>query len=340
MDTILCRHMIRPQSHTGNRRTIASLRPLTFTPVVCTQVVVRRVAFADFGVSLLEAIRQLPTLTDLMIDHTGPIIEERTAVSDPNDDDDGPRFIGFGLPHCHELADLCSGSLTRLRMFMTEGAPAGNTLRLIGLPELRWCELLGRANGAMNISINAASFAGAPRLQSLRLHFDAALRLQAGSLQQLTALTSLSLLECGLRSVPVEVASLSATLRVLDLSHNARLQLDVASVVTILRCGQLEKLGVYKPDIGVWNDMPPAVWPLLEQHMRQGAFYLPSPLCSQSVQNLLSLTDVFCAQHGHGLHVVVTECQDRKHLSVTSEKNARAAVWPLPDLAGKCTSTL
>lgn len=192
----------------------------------------------------------------------------------------------------------------------------------------------------MNISINAASFAGAPRLQSLRLHFDAALRLQAGSLQQLTALTSLSLLECGLRSVPVEVASLSATLRVLDLSHNARLQLDVASVVTILRCGQLEKLGVYKPDIGVWNDMPPAVWPLLEQHMRQGAFYLPSPLCSQSVQNLLSLTDVFCAQHGHGLHVVVTECQYRKHLSVTSEQNARAAVWPLPDLAGKCTSTL
>ncbi len=49
--------------------------------------------------------------------------------------------------------------------------------------------------------------------------------------------------------------------------------------------------------------------------MRQGAFYLPSPLCSKSVQNLLSLTDVFREQHGQGLHVIVTECQYRKHLS-------------------------
>ncbi len=147
---------------------------------------------------------------------------------------------------------------------MTGGAPEGDsTLRLVGLPELRSCELSGQPNGAMNISIDAACIAGAPRLQSLRLHFDKTLRLRPGSLQQLTALTSLSLLECGLRSVPAEVASLSATLRVLDLSHNARLQFDVASVVTILRCGRLEKLGVYKPDIGVWNDMPPAVW-LLE----------------------------------------------------------------------------
>ncbi len=47
------------------------------------QVVVRRVAFADFGLSLLKAIRQLPALTDLIIDHDGPIIEERTAVSGP-----------------------------------------------------------------------------------------------------------------------------------------------------------------------------------------------------------------------------------------------------------------
>ncbi len=101
-------------------------------------MVVSKVLFDDFGISLLQAVGRLPALTDLVIDHDGAVQEKRTEATQEDPDAD---LSNNGLPHCDVLEDLRSDSLTRLSMAMLGGWPEGNTLRLVGLPELRACQL-------------------------------------------------------------------------------------------------------------------------------------------------------------------------------------------------------
>ena len=283
-------------------------------------MIVSKVLFDDFGISLLQVVGRLPALTDLVIDHDGAVQEKRTVATEEDPDAD---LSNSGLPHCDELEDLHSDSLTRLSMAMLGGDPEGNILRLVGLPELRACQLFGRPDMPMNVTIDAASFQGAPQLQSLRLYYDEGLQLQPGCFQHLTALTALALAGCGLGSVPAEVASLSATLCVLDLSCNDRLQVDAAAVATIVCCSRLQTLGLYKPDISAWELELPGAWQQIEQHMQHEG-YAPAQHSPQSLMHLLHLADAFRAQHGRVLNVVVTEEQCENFLAWSDHERGRA----------------
>jgi len=276
-------------------------------------VVVSKTLFDDFGMTLLEMAGRMPALTDLVIDHDGAVQEKLTVATEEDPDAD---LSDIGLPHCGQLKDLHSDSLTRLSMSMLGGWPEGNTLRLVGLPALRTCQLIGQPDVPMKVCIDAASFEGAPQLQSLRLYFDAALQLQRGSFQQLNALTSLTVVGCGLRSVPAEVASLSATLCVLDLSCNDQLQIDAAAVATVLCCTRLQTLGLYKPEVSRWHHRLPSAWQRIEQHIQREG-YAPAQYSPESLMHrgLLHLADAFRAQHGRGLNAVVTEEQCNKYLT-------------------------
>ena len=189
----------------------------------------------DRSVMLISTVPQLP-LRDLTIRY----IDSQMGDGSPTD--------GHGLPRCRELADLHSRSLTRLRVDVLSDLEGDNTLRLVGLPELRCCQLRNGVGlglrSPLSLCIDAMSFRGAPHLESLRIRNDEGLQLQNGSLEALTRLTCLTLERCGLRSVPAGVAALGATLRVLDLDSNARLQLDEAGVAAILQCSRLTTLGL------------------------------------------------------------------------------------------------
>ena len=160
-----------------------------------------------------------------------------------------PLRGSHGLPHCKQLARLHSQSLIELRVRMLDGPAFGNALQLGSLPELRACIPVGEGKWPLNLRINPTSLEGAPQLQSLHLYDDEGLQMQQRSLVQLTVLTDLALVECGLRSVPSDVASLSATLHVLDLGGSGRLQVDGAAVASILACSELRTLGLYNLDI-------------------------------------------------------------------------------------------
>ncbi len=171
----------------------------------------------------------------------------------------------------------------------------------------------------MSMCVDGASFAGAPRLQSLCLQWDDIMVLQNGCLQQLTAVTSLSLVGCGLRSIPADVAALSATLCVLDLSRNDNLQLDNAGVATILCCSRLKTFALYKPGISEWEDRLGLSWRRIEQHiLREG--YIPVQFSEQSLTNLLRLSSLFRAQHSRELDICLSfEDYDTKIVSNKSE---------------------
>lgn len=120
------------------------------------QVLARQEHFVDRGAALLSTIQSLPALADLdIIDYDDPEYECDHSSSDN------------GMPWCCELAELRSRSLTQLTVGMLGGPPEGNTLRLVGLPELRELSVLGLPGVPMHIRIDAESFAGAPHLQSL-----------------------------------------------------------------------------------------------------------------------------------------------------------------------------
>ena len=186
------------------------------------------------------------------------------------------------------------------------GGPAeGNTLRLEGLPELRTLTLNGIIGVPANMIVNAASFRGAPKLQALRLRSDAGLEMQAGSLQQLTALTALTLEDCGLRSVPADLASLSATLCVLDLSNNDHLQVEAATVDSICGCSQLRTLALYKRDISEWqDDLAHSAWREIRRHTGETG-YIPAQFSSESLAQLVRLPSAFRKQHGRDLDVIL-----------------------------------
>jgi len=133
----------------------------------------------DRSVTLISTVPRLPVLADLTIRYLDPQLDDESATD------------GQGLPRCRELAELHSRSLTRLRVDLLRDPDGANTLRLVGLPELRSCQLRsGIGSGIrslLNLRIDAASFRGAPQLQSLRIRGDEGLQLQDGSLEQLPA---------------------------------------------------------------------------------------------------------------------------------------------------------
>ena len=223
------------------------------TVLLCRQVTVTSVLFEDWAASLISAVQQLPALKSFDIAHDGGIDDVEEPLSDKN-----------GLPHCQQLAALRSHSLTKLRVCMLGSPQLGNTLRLIGLPELRSCELVGEMFQPLNMRIDAASFQGTPMLEELRLWGDEGLELQPGSLAQLTGLTALAIKGCGLRTVPEDVASVSATLRQLDLSSNDRLQISHVGMASILCCSHLAKLDLTKQDVHHWRSHPQDVWQRVE----------------------------------------------------------------------------
>ena len=251
--------------------------------------------FSDRGATLLWTVQKLPALTELRI-----VKEGQTA------DLDAPVSDSHGLPGCNELAQLRSCSLTQLTLWLLGGPPEGETLRLSGLPELRSCLLVGDRQLPPNIRIDAASFQGTPQLQDLHVNGDAGFQLQPGSLGQLSVLTSLTLMECGLRSVPTDIASLGATLCQLDLSHNSRMQFDADAVSSILQCSSLVHISLYKSDIVAWERMLGNTWQQVEQHMAEEGF-VPALFSMNSLKNLMYLPDAFRVRHGRALHC----CFDR-----------------------------
>ncbi len=259
--------------------------------------------FEDRAVTLLSVVERLPALKDFGIGFQGSAKQLRDPISDNN-----------GLPRCSELAEMHSRSVTRLAMVMLGGPAEGNTLRLVGLPELRFCQITNEPGLPMNLRVDAESFTGAPKLQTLKLWFDDGFDLQHGSLRQLTALTSLTLADCGLRSVPADVAALGATLCILDLGRNDQLQLDTADADIILACSRLRVLGLYKPDISDWKSkVDEEVWESIEEHMQHEG-YTPAQFSVQSLTQLLHVSNAFWAQHGRPLQVVFTEEEYMKHL--------------------------
>ena len=76
-----------------------------------------------------------------------------------------------------------SRSLTRLGMSMLGGPAEGNALRLVGLPELRFCQITNEPGASIHLRVNAESLAGVPKLQALKLWFDDALDLRRGALR-------------------------------------------------------------------------------------------------------------------------------------------------------------
>ena len=254
--------------------------------------------FEDRGATLLDTIQRLPALTDFGITWQGSreeLVDE--DVSDTN-----------GLPRCVELERLHSRSLTRLALTMVGDLGEGNNLRLLGLPELRSFQLSSTPEEPLDLRVTTKSFREAPQLQALRLYFCEGLRLQRGCLAALAGLTQLTLVGCGLRSVPAGVASLSATLRVLDLSRNDKLQIDDDAAATILGCGQLTIFAFYKPDLREWEDKLGNAWRRVKQHMESEG-YTPAQLSVKSLTQLLHLTSAFRTQHGRELAVVLTEAK-------------------------------
>ena len=246
--------------------------------------------FKDRGATLFSTVQQLPELQKLDVYYEG---EEADGI---------PIADTNGLPRCKELARLHSRSLRWLRVSMLDGPAEGNTLRLRGLPELRTCVLLGHARRSdLHIRIDAASFDGAPQLQELHVEYDDELQLSDGSFEHLTALTKLTLADCRLKCVPAGVASLSATLCVLDLSRNDPLQLDDAAVTNIVECSRLTTLSLCKEEVTAWTDSIDVD----RDPKREG--YAPSPWDLWSVSCLMQLPSAFRQQHGRDLDIQIQD---------------------------------
>ena len=257
------------------------------------QVSMSTVLFEDRGATLIWAVQQLPALTCLDIHHDSTAQDVLAPISDDN-----------GLPHCQQLAALHSNSLTQLRVCMLGVPLSGNTLRLVELPKLQSLVLVGESELPLSMQSDAASFQGAPMLRELWLAYDEGLELQPGSLKQLSALTALTITGCGLRTVPEDVALLSATLRRLDLSSNDRLQLDDRGLASILRCSHLDCLHLYKSDLEYWRYDLQDVWHRVqEQISREG--YTPVQFSSESLRNLMKLPYAFHRCHGRELRNIL-----------------------------------
>ena len=93
------------------------------------------------------------------------------------------------------------------------------------------------------------------------------------------------------------VASLSNTLRVLDLSCNERMQIDCDAVSAFLRCSQLTRLSLGKEELTRWeNDFGATT-----SSEQEG--YAPAPWSLQSVSSLMQLPSAFRKCHSRDLDI-------------------------------------
>ena len=179
---------------------------------------------------------------------------------------------------------------------MLGGPSEGNVLLLSGLPELRSLSLIGDLDVPCNPHIDSSSFQGAPQLQCLRIHWDKKLQLHPGTLAQLTGLTSLILIGCGLRSMPADVALLRASLCELDFRSNS-IQVDGADVTSIPQCAKLSKLHLERSGVDCWEhevgaDPDDNVWQFVKEQLdREG--YVPARFSESSVMHLMQLPLAF-----------------------------------------------
>ena len=203
----------------------------------------------DYGAAIFRAASSLTALQHL----------ELSYVPDPGTKQPLPQGK-FHMPRCWELSKLRSQSLHTLSVAMT----SGHVLRLAGLVSLRECHLLGdnRDDGVLRIDLS--SFASCVKLEELTLHHHEKLSLELGCFDALPALTSLTLTDCGLTSVPLAVAPLT-TLVVLNLSRNMCLDVDKADTALLRGLTLLRALDLAKPEqaVQVANSMQ-AVFDLVE----------------------------------------------------------------------------
>ena len=116
-------------------------------------------------------------------------------------------------------------------------------------------------------------------MESLCVHYVKTLHPQDGSLGPLTALTSLMLRDCGLRRVPAELTSLSATLCDLELDPSDSTHIDGAGVASIGQCSRLMSVGLHKPGICMgWREQLYDEWWSIKRHMEG---YVPAHWSSQ-----------------------------------------------------------
>ena len=228
--------------------------------------------------SLLTALQQLNVL----------------CSAGPDEDGAFPQHY-MDLPRCCDVAQLRSQSLMRLSVSVVRDRDVGDTenvLRLVGVPNLVECHLFGDHTSTAFV-VDSTSFTGCTGLQHLTLHHHRALSLQSGCFDVLSALTSLTLTDCGLSDVPSVIAPLTA-LRSLDLSQNEQLQVDSSAVSLLCSLRKLRSLNVAKSE--------------------------PATHKGVSVQNLFHL--VWYAQHCQQLHLLVNFDAD---LSDTYQQHA--ALW-------------
>ncbi len=119
----------------------------------------------------------------------------------------------------------------------------GETLCLKGTPNLEHCHLLGDLSGNGELIINSSSFECCTGLAYLTLHSQRFLALHHDCFAALSALTSLTLADCGLRAVPSALATLSS-LQCLNLCSNAALMIDEAGVAVLRALKELRELDV------------------------------------------------------------------------------------------------
>ncbi len=268
--------------------------------VLYQQVATHHEYGGDHSAALIWTVARLPALLDLTMRFHAISMNAEDGADD-----------GLGLPRCQELAELHSRSLTQLRVDLFGDAEDSNMLRLIGLPALRCCQLRGGLCSPLRT--DAATFQGAPQLQSLRVDRFEDFQLHHESLRQLTGLTSLTIEGSALRSMPAAlVASPSATLRVLDLSYNDRLQVDAAAVAAILQCSRLTTLGLYKPGVVKWHVRPDVWEPLARHHEEKG--YTKAHYSVESLRHMMQLPLAFHKQHARDLMVCITDEEQQKHL--------------------------
>ena len=271
------------------------------------QVAVCSELLEDRGAALLCAVRRLPALEDFEISFNGETEDLGAPLSD-----------SYGLPRCKELAELHSHSLRQMSVHMLGGPETENMLRFGGLPALRSCELVGDSDAPLHMRIDAASFQGAPLLQRLSLHHEEGLQLQPGSLAQLAALTSLTLSDCGLQTVPVDLASLNATLCELDLSHNARLQIDGAAVAAVMSCSRLRTLSLFRRMHSRYPyELANATWRDVEQNIGQQD-YSPAQFSQETLSHMLQMPSDFYKRYGRDLTVCITYQTHAEYLRTRS----------------------
>ena len=188
----------------------------------------------DRGAAVFRAAETLTALQQLHVGYT----------ADPAKSNPLPQEK-VSLPRCWELNKLRSQSLHVLSVAMSCGTQDTQVLQLAGLPNLEECHLFGDDQSSAGFWMDMASFAGCGRLGELTLHHHAPLSLQPGCLTALSALTSLTLTDCCLRGMPLDVAPLTA-LQYLDLSCNENMDIDAAATAALSELKDLRILDVAK----------------------------------------------------------------------------------------------